>query len=190
MHKGVQVRSAQPVDGAAGSANISLPSQPAFDMATLTAGGPEIVVAPPESDIEKIVADEAFLNEQIEIRCEANGDKNAPKAVELTINTGGVTGPMGAPTTEYPDGVPGRAGSGGKRVTYVFKYGQVYKVPRFVFEALAHSKSTTLRQIPHPSKPMEMTHVNEHTFSYNFACVRDPNPNGQAWREKVLRDAA
>ena len=159
-------------------------------MNSLVQGGPDIVEAPPGADVRKLCEDEKFLNEPIEIVCKASGDPFAPKAVEITVETGGITGPMGPPTPESPHGTPGIAGRGGKRVSYVFAYDRKYTVPRFVFEALAHAKMTSLRQSPHSTKPMEMIQRNVHTYSYNFECVRDANPKGQAWREKVLRDAA
>lgn len=174
----------------AGSDDLAPPPSTPFSAQLLTQGGPEIVVPPVGADIRKVVSDEAFLNEMIEIRCKSTGDRNAPKAVEITINTGGVTGPMGKPTEQFPDGVPGRPGAGGQRKTYVFALDKTYRVPRFVYEALAHSKMTTLSQMPHPADPMQMMHVNRSTFSYSFECVRDDNPKGQPWREKVLADAA
>ena len=130
------------------------------------------------------------MNELLTIVCRANGDPHAPKAVEIHVDTGGITGPMGAPTAEYPDGVPGKAGRGGKGVNLVFAYDKHYIIPRFIYEVMAHSKTTTLRQMPHPTKPMELVQQNVNTFSYNFECIRDPNPKGQEWREKVLADRA
>ncbi|CAB4145029.1 hypothetical protein UFOVP891_46 [uncultured Caudovirales phage] len=172
------------------SSDVSLGQSSPFDLNSLAQGGPDIVEVPVGKDLSKIVEDEKFLNEPIQIRCKANGNPNAPKAVELSVHTGGVTGPMGDPTPDYPSGKPGVAGSGGKKVNFVFAYDRTYTVPRFVFEALAHSKMTTLRQMPHPTQPMTMLQKQVHEFYYNFECVNDPNPKGQAWREKVLRDAA
>ena len=98
---------------------------------------------------------------------------------------------MGPATPENPNGTPGIAGRGGKKVSYVFAYDQKYRVPRFVFEALANAKTTSLRQIPHPTNPMERLQTQVHTFSYNFECVNDPaGARGQAWREYVLSRAA
>lgn len=172
------------------SDDVNLQASVPFDLNSLVGGGPDILVAPPNMDIRRLCEDEKFMNETIEIRCKASGDPNAPKAVEISVYTGGITGPMGAPTPEFPDGVPGKAGRGGKLVTYVFSMDKKYTVPRFIFEALAHAKMTTLKQTPHPTIPIQMVQQNINSFSYNFDCVNDPNPKGQAWREKVLQDAA
>jgi hypothetical protein len=165
-------------------------SQRPFDTGLLAAGGPDIVVPPPGSDIKRLIEDEAFMNEELIVRIGSTGDPNAPKAVEICVSTGGVTGPMGPPTNEFPDGTPGRAGRGGKTYKNVFALDTDHKIPRFVFEILAHAKTTVLRQTPHPTDPTKTTHTNSHSFSYNFSCLHDPNPKGQAWREKVLADAA
>ena len=161
-----------------------------FDINSLTQGGPDLVELPAGAEIKKLLDDEAFMHEIIQIRCGSTQDPHAPKAVEIGIDLGGVTGPMGPPTADYPYGTPGLASRGGKRVTYVFAYDQVYSVPRYVYEALAHAKMTRLVQTPHPTKPMEMMQQMKHSFTYNFECVHDPNPKGQAWREKVMSDIA
>lgn len=172
------------------SDDVGQTQSPTFDIASLTQGGPDIIEAPADLDMRKLFENEAFLNEKIEIRCKANGDMNAPKAVEISVQTGGITGPMGPVTPDHPEGTPGKAGRGGKLVKYVFQYDRTYPVPRFVFEALAHAKTTALRQVPSQNDPLKMMQQNINTFYYNFECVRDTNPQGQAWREKVLRDAA
>ena len=173
------------------ASELPIPPSAIFDMNTLVDGGPDIVVAPADADFKKLCEDEKFLNEPIVIRCKATGNNNDPKAVELMVQTGGVTGKMGAPTDEYPDGVPGRAGRGGKLHKYVFAYDRKYTVPRFIFEALANARVTTLRQTPHPTKPMEMLQQNVHTYSYNFECVSDPaGKKGEMWREQVMARAA
>lgn len=134
--------------------------------------------------------DEKFMNEPIEIRCLESNNPNDPKAVQISIHCGGITGPM----KKDKDGnwKPGVPSPGGKTATYVFERGRKYVVPRFVYEALAHSKQTTTRQMPHPTQPMEMLQTQHHTHSYNFECLRDsnPSPKAQAWRERVLSDPA
>jgi hypothetical protein len=172
------------------SDEVSIPPSSDFDLNSLAQGGPDIVTVPADTDIRKLCEDEAFMNEMIEIVCKASGDPNAPKAVEISVQSGGITGPMGKPTAEHPSGTPGIAGRGGKLTRFVFSMDKKYTVPRFVFEALAHAKTTTLRQAPHPTIPMQMTQRNVHSYSYNFEVTRDPNPRGQAWREKVLADPA
>jgi hypothetical protein len=162
-------------------------------MGTLAAGGPDIVEVPPSADLEKLLAGEEgelFMNEKIDIICRSNADPHAPKAVEIHIDTGGITGPMTAPCPEFPYGKPGVAGRGGRKFHDVIPYDRPVSVPRFVFEVMAHSKTTRLVQTPHPTIPMELMQQQIHTYSYNFECVRDPNPKGQKWREKVMADRA
>ncbi|MDA8260584.1 MAG: hypothetical protein M0Z99_33955 [Betaproteobacteria bacterium] len=174
----------------AASHDIDLKPTPAFDVDAARSGGPDIVVPPMGADLKGIVEDTKFMNEPVEIRCLETSDPNAPKAVELTVQTGGITGPM--TKDENGNWKPGVAGPGGKRHRYVFQRGKKYTVPRFVFEALAHAKMTTLKQIPHPSDPMQMLQTNTHNFFYQFEMLRDSNssPKAQAWREKVLQDPA
>ena len=174
----------------AASHDVTLKPSAPFDLNSAAAGGPEIVVAPPNADFKSITQDAKFMHELVEIRCLETSDPNAPKAVELTVQTGGITGPM--KKDEYGNLQPGVAGPGGKRHRYVFERGVKYTVPRFVFEALAHSKVTTLKQIPHPTNPMEMLQTQHNNFFYQFEMLRDsnPSPKAQAWKEKVLSDPA
>jgi hypothetical protein len=164
-------------------------AQPAFPTGLLGAGGPDITVAPPGADIKKLVEDEAFMNEELLVFIGSTGDQNAPKAVDISVATGGITGPMGPPTNEFPDGTPGRAGRGGKTFIRTLALDQKHKMPRYAFEVLAHSKIITLKQ-QSGVDPSSTMHINSMGFSYNFSCLHDPNPKGQAWREKVLADPA
>lgn len=159
------------------------PSVP-FDIGSLQQGGPDIVVAPSEADIRKLCEDEAFMNEIIEIRFLESSDPNATKLVELEANTGGITGPMG------PNGEPGLPGRGGRSEKKGFIRGKVYQVKRYWWEIAAHSKVTILAQVPNPYNPIELMQVNRHMFSYPFECIRDDNPKGRAWRERVWNDPA
>lgn len=174
----------------AASHDVELKAGMPFDINSAAQGGPDLVVPPPNADLKSILRDEKFMTELVEIQCLETSDQNAPKAVEITVQTGGVTGPM----RKDADGNwrPGVPGPGGKKHTYVFQRGKKYTVPRFVYEALAHAKITTLKQIPHPTNPMEMLQTNHNTFFYQFEMLRDPNPSpkAQAWREKVLSDPA
>lgn len=174
----------------AASHDVNLQPSAPFSVQEAAAGGPQIEVPPVGADIKSIVQDEKFMNEMVEIRCLETSDENAPKAVEITVQTGGITGPM----RRDEDGNlrPGVPGPGGRKHTYVFQRGKKYTVPRFVYEALAHSKVTTLRQVPHPTNPVEMMEQNHHNFFYQFEMLRDSNssPKAQAWREKVLSDPA
>lgn len=146
------------------------PSVP-FDMDALVQGGPDLEVVQGDKDYQKVAEDAAFMEEMIEIRFLGTGDVNAPKMVEVGVGT------------SAPDGK-----SGGKSTRRGFMRGKVYTVPRFMFEVLAHAKVSTLKQVQDPRNPMELLNVVEHSFFYPFECVNDPNPKGEAWREKVLAD--
>lgn len=163
--------------------------RPPFDMDSLVEGGPQIEVVT-DSDFQKVAEDEAFMNEIIKIRFISNGDPNAPKMVELGVNTAGRTGKMGSPTDDYPDGRPGTAARGGKSVKKGFAYNVVYDVPRYVAEVAAHAKITSLQQVADPRDPMRMMHVERSTFFYPFEVVADKNPKGRMWLEKILSDPA
>lgn len=145
-------------------------SQP-FDMGTLVQGGPEIEVIEGDKDFKKLSEDAAFMEEMIDIRFLSTGDINAPKLIEVGVGTAAADGK-----------------TGGKMTRKGFQRNKVYRVPRFMFEVLAHAKISTLRQVQDPRNPMEMMQILEHSFSYPFECVNDPNPKGEAWREKVLND--
>lgn len=166
------------------SHDVNPQAPPAFGVELLQQGGPEIVVAPAEADIRKLCEDEKFMHDLIQIRFIESADPNATKLVELEANIGGITGKMG------PDGEPGKPGRGGQSQKRGFIRGKVYTVERYWWEIAAHAKISTLAQIPNPANPMELMQVNRNTFSYPFECVRDDNPKGRAWREKVWADPA
>lgn len=168
------------------SHDVDLPSSVPFNVGAAIQGGPDIVVVPADTILKSVIEDEKFMHETMEIRCLETSDPNAPKAVEIAVQTGGITGPMG------PNGEPGVPSRGGQLHQYVFERGRKYTVPRFIFEALAHAKLTTLRQTPHPTQPMEILQTQHHTFFYQFECLRDSNQSAKAtaWRERVLADPA
>ena len=170
------------------SYDTRIPIAAPFSMDSLMDGGPDILVAPAEADIRALCEDEKFLHEPIVIKCMKTGEMS-PKVVEITVRTGGITGPA-RHDKETGEMKPGVAGRGGKRVIYTMEYDKPYTIPRFVFEALAHSKRTTLHQRQDPRNPMEMIHYHAHEFSYHIECLRDDNPKGQGWRERVLADPA
>lgn len=165
--------------------DTSLPAK-TVDVNQLTAtGGPDIVVAPAESDIQKLAEDEKFMHEMVDIIFFTDNSPGASRHVEMSINTGGITGKMRL-NEETGEMMPGTA-RGGKSYTRVFEREKVYTVPRFVVETMAHAKIATLKQIPVEGR-IEPMSVNTYTFAYPFNVVRDPNPAGKAWFEKVKRD--
>lgn len=144
-----------------------------FNMDDLMQGGPEIEAIPAEADIKSIMETEQFMNEMLVIRFLDSGDPNAPKLIEIGVNTAGHDGRQG-----------------GKSTRMGFERGVKYSIPRYMFEAIAHSKRTTLEQVRDPRDPMSIMHVERHAFSYPFECLSDPNPKGQSWRDKVMSDPA
>ena len=163
-------------------------ARPPFNMDSLVQGGPDIEVVPPGQDITKLIADVKFMNEIVYVRFLDGGDPNAPRMIELTVNTAGTTGPM----TTDGDGneKPGVAKSGGKSVRRGYERNRIYPMERFILEAIAHSKVTVMTQQPHPNNPNEIIQVERTSFSYPHEVVRDDNPAGAAWLEKVRRDPA
>ena len=142
-----------------------------FDLATLTEGGPEIEVIGADQDIQRVIEDAAFMNENIEIRFHEANDANAPLAVEVDVRTRSADGKKA-----------------GKQYKRVLMRGVKHVVPRFVAEALAHSKNTKLVRVDDPRDPMNVKHIQKSAFYYPFEVVRDPNPKGRAWLDKVLAD--
>lgn len=164
--------------------------KPAFDMDTLVHGGPDIEVVEADADFRKIAEDAAFMNELVQIRFLPSQDPNAPKLVELGVNTAGATGKMRAPTEDYPAGKPGVAATGGKSVKKGFERGRVYAIPRYLVEAAAHAKIQVLEQSSHPRNPYEIVQTLRDSFLYPFEVINDPNPKGRAWLDRVMSDPA
>jgi hypothetical protein len=142
-------------------------ARPGFDLNALVEGGSDIEVIKPDRNFQKLVEDENFMYEELEVRFHETGDANAPKMVEVGV---------GIPGKDYRKG---------------FLRGKIYKVPRFMVEVFAHAKVTSLEQKPGPSgRPEDIVNVEKHAFFYPFEVLHDPNPKGRAWLEKVLADPA
>ena len=157
----------------ASTEDVSPKAREPFDLTSLANGGPQIEVVSEGDKQIPLYEDPAFLNETLVIRFMDTGDMNAPKMIELLVNTSGADGK-----------------SGGKSVRLAFSRGVEYKIPRYVFEVIAHAKTTTLQQVRKDNDPMNILHVERHSFFYPVEVLHDPNPKGAAWREKVLSDPA
>lgn len=144
-----------------------------FDLEALAQGGPDIEILPADRDLRKLMEDAKFMNEPVQIRFHETGDINAPKAVEIHVTTRGADGKTGV-----------------KHFKKVFPRGVNVVVPRYVVEAMAHSKETSLTRVENPRDPMDVRHVNRNSFYYPFEVIRDDNPKGRAWLDKVLADPA
>lgn len=162
--------------------------RPPFNMDALVQGGPEIEVVP-DAEFAAIAADEKFMNEILQVNFIATGNDNDTKLVELGCNTSGHTGPP----REGKDGeiLPGVARGGGIAIKRGFIRGRIYPIPRYLLEVAAHSKITTMKQVPHPVNPNELLQVEETSFAYPFEVRHDPSGAvGRAWLNRVLSDPA
>ena len=155
------------------TSNVSVKARPPMDLSSVMAGGLDIEQVSEGSKQNELWTDPAFLNETLEIMFIENGDPNAPKLVELLVNTVGADGK-----------------TGGKSTRLAFARGVKYAIPRYVFEVIAHAKVTTLQPTQDPKDPMNITYVERHSFYYPCQVLHDPNPKGAAWREHVLSQPA
>lgn len=131
---------------------------------TMGAGYEEIDVVEGYSDAElrKIMEDESFMNEPVTVRIATTTDKNAPPMAMPQVN--GVNQPIfrGVPTT----------------------------VKRKYVEALARARETSYQQQADPNSPDKIDMVPTTVLSFPFEILRDNNPKGRAWLEKVLAEPA
>jgi hypothetical protein len=106
---------------------------------------------------------ERFYNERLDIEVHQTTDKNAPLFAEA-----GVNGHM----VWFPRGV------------------RVNGVPRKFVEALARSQITAYKtqQVRNPNADDQM-HTSRNTAAcYGFSVIRDQNPRGRTWLERVSRE--
>ncbi len=106
---------------------------------------------------------EKFYNERLDIEVNQTNDKNAPPFAEA-----GVNGHM----VWFPRGV------------------RINGVPRKFVEALARSQDTTFKtqQVRDPNADNQMQTLRNRATCYGFSVLRDPNPRGRAWLERVMRE--
>lgn len=113
------------------------------------------------TDFEKAVLQEAFMNEMVEIQLASTTDDNAPPHVTFNCN--------GLNQTFFRD-VPVRC-------------------RRMFVELLARCKETKYTQIRDPLE-MDRMHMKERTaVVYPFNVLHDPNPKGGAWLRAVMAEA-
>lgn len=114
--------------------------------------------------LAKVAAEEAFMNEYVEIEVATTTDDNAPPMVLLNVN--GTNQPI-------PRGVP-------------------VKVRRKYVEVLARCKETKYRQpdrdMMNPEQGNEM--LGRTALVYPFNVIADENPKGRAWLKAVMAEAA
>lgn len=160
-----------------------------FDLTQVNDGGPDLHVVGRDPDFEAVIQTPGFYDETVHIRILDTGDVNAPRMVELGAGIGPIASDK--KPIEDSDGKLINAKGLGIARRMAMMRNQIYRVPRYVVEILAHSKVTTLTQQMGPSnRPDDIVMVERHSFFYPFEVVRDDNPRGRMWLEKVLADPA
>jgi hypothetical protein len=118
-----------------------------------------------ESDLSQLAGDEAFMNEAVQIRLATTTDPNAPPHAVVTVNSS-----------------LNRA---------VIPRGRPVWVKRLHVEVLARMRETRYTQ---PSRNMMDPEsgnalLPQHAQVYPFEVLKDNNPRGRAWLERVLAEA-
>lgn len=168
-------RAAQTARRTTSTHDVNPKAREGFGLDDVVHGGTDIEVIQAGKDFQKLVDDESFMHETLEVRFHETGDANAPKIIEVGV------------------GISPSDGSkkGGRDVRRGFLRGVIYKMPRYMVEVFAHAKVTSLTQQQGPSgRPDDIVNVEKHAFFYPFEVLSDPNPRGRAWLEKVLKDPA
>lgn len=116
-----------------------------------------------ESDLARVAADEAFMNEIVEVIIFPTTDPQAPPYARPGVNGEAVTIFRNVPT----------------------------KVKRKHIEVLARMKETRVTQDLTPSNDGQITmaSLRGHTgLAYPFQVIKDPNPKGSAWLGNILAE--
>lgn len=106
---------------------------------------------------------ERFYNERLDIEINQTSDRNAPLFAEVGVNGHMVWFPRGT---------------------------RINHVPRKFVEALARSQDHSYRTIQekNPDADNQMRTTRVRATAYGFSVLRDPNPKGRAWLERVMRE--
>jgi hypothetical protein len=114
-------------------------------------------------DFQKMVQQEAFMNEMVTVEVADTTDENQPPSLVLSVN--GVTQP-------------------------VFR-GRPTQMRRMFVEILARCKETKYTQhVVNPNEPDRIEMRSRTALAYPFTVVEDKNPAGRAWLNAVLSEAA
>jgi hypothetical protein len=114
-------------------------------------------------DFRLMAANEAFMNELVEIMIHSTTDDN--QAPHVIVNCNGINQPI-------MRGVP-------------------MKVRRKYVEILARMKETKYSQVtPNPAAPDVSELRPRHGLAYPFDMISDANPRGRAWLTHVLAEPA
>lgn len=114
-------------------------------------------------DFRALAADEAFMNEMVEVLVHSSTDEN--QAPHVIVNCNGTNQPIirGVPTT----------------------------IRRKYLEILARMKETKYSQVTrNPAAPDQIDMIARHGLAYPFELLSDANPRGRAWLQNVLAEPA
>lgn len=118
------------------------------------------VVPVDEREFKTTVEMEAFMQEEIVIRIHPTGDKSAPPVVPLGCNGEQVWLPRG----------------------------KAVSIPRKFVESLtAYEVSFSTERARDPNSDEGMVQRTAANQPYPFTVIRDTNPKGRAWLERVMR---
>lgn len=115
------------------------------------------------ADFNKLVTDEAFMNELVTVMVHSTTDENQPP--HIIVNCNGTNQPI-------MRGVP-------------------MQIKRKYVEILARMKETKYTQVtPNPAAPDVSEMRARSGLAYPFDLVEDKNPRGRAWLQNVLAEPA
>lgn len=116
-----------------------------------------------ERDLHALASEEAFMNEPVEIFVHPVSDENAPPYVILNVN--GVSQPVARGTAQT--------------------------VKRKFVEVLARMKETKYTQVQNNlNDPSDRSLIGRTGLCYPFDMLKDANPRGRAWLNKIMAEAA
>lgn len=124
---------------------------------------PVIETVAESRDFRALAADEAFMNEMVEVLVHSSTDEN--QAPHVIVNCNGTNQPIvrGVPTT----------------------------IRRKYLEILARMKETKYSQVTrNPAAPDQIDMIARHGLAYPFELINDANPRGRAWLQNVLAEPA
>lgn len=126
-------------------------------------GQPEVDPITSDKDFMEVIADEAFMNELVEVIVHTTTNESEPNHVVLNVN--GINQPV---LRGYP-----------------------HKIKRKYLEVLARMKETRYSQVtPNPMEPDRSNLVARTALCYPFDVIKDPNPRGRAWLNHILAEPA
>jgi len=112
-------------------------------------------------EFDKTIAEEAFMNEILEVEVAPSTDENQPNHIVLDVNN------LKQPVLR----------------------GQPTRMRRMFVEVLARCKETKYTQVTNPFEPDRQEMRPRTAIAYPFTVTSDPNPRGGAWLKAVMAEA-